>query len=277
MLEALSPHVIRLGLPSHTLPPASYTNSFLIHDASVGVLVDPGFYEAESLSAVQDALQTTKTNLLKAVLLTHTHQDHVEGLSLLRTAYPEVPVYVHPNELARLEPAANLTALKGERKLTVGNVLIETHFTPGHSPGHLSFYLPEEALVLAGDLVAGQGSTWVGLPEGDVGEYLTSLDKLRALKLKLLAPAHGEPTAEPYNKLNQARGHRLERLEQVLDALGNDTLSTDDLLKRIYPDIPAELTALAKGSLLALLQHHMQTLKVLHLGEDEKGPYARRR
>ena len=266
-----------LELPSNTLPPFSHTNTFIVHDSGVAVLIDPGFSKAADFEKVQAALKEFKLDLLKAVLLTHTHIDHIEGLSFVQKAYSDLPIYVHPNELSRLEPAPNLVALAGKRTLTVGNTLIETHFTPGHSPGHLSFYLPEDAVCLAGDLVAGKGSSWVGLPEGKVADYLSSIDTLKNLNLKLLAPAHGEVSREPYNKLNQARTHRLARLEQVLTALGEETLSLEELLKRIYPDVPSELKLLAERSLLALLEYQMQAMKVVHLGEDEKGPYTKRR
>ena len=275
-MTRLSNHVLKLALPSNTLPPATTTNSFIVHDNSVAVLVDPGFHEATSFDKVQAALNDLNIKLLKAVLLTHTHPDHVEGLAFVQQAYPDVNIYVHPNELERLD-TPNLLALAGNRKLTVGNILVETHFTPGHSPGHLSFYLPDDGVLLAGDMVAGTGSSWVGLPEGNVADYLTSLDALRALNIKTLAPAHGAATNDPYGKLNEARTHRLGRLEQVLNALGDDTLTLDELSNRIYPDVPSELKPLAEGSLLGLLQHHMQTMTVVHLGKDEEGPYAKRR
>ena len=266
-----------LELPSNTLPPFSHTNTFIVYDSGVAVLIDPGFSKAADFEKVQAALKEFNLDLLKAVLLTHTHIDHIEGLSFVQKAYSDLPIYVHPNELSRLEPAPNLVALAGKRTLTVGNTLIETHFTPGHSPGHLSFYLPEDAVCLAGDLVAGKGSSWVGLPEGNVADYLSSIDTLKNLNLKLLAPAHGEVSRAPYNKLNQARTHRLARLEQVLTALGEETLSLDELLKHVYPDVPSELNLLAERSLLALLEYQMQAMKVVHLGEDEQGPYTKRR
>jgi glyoxylase-like metal-dependent hydrolase (beta-lactamase superfamily II) len=130
---------------------------------------------------------------------------------------------------------------------------------------------------LVGDLVAGHGSTWIGVPEGDIADYLQSIDTLRALKLKQLGPGHGALIHEPYNKLNEARQHRLERLEQVVAALSSGNLNLSELRKAIYPEVPAELERFSEYSLLALLKKLMHDMRVLHLGKDESGPYALRR
>ena len=276
MLEQLAPGVWRLVLPSQTLPPFTTTNSYLVADGGVGVLVDPGFHEHESLSKVTEALEAAHVTFFKAVLLTHSHQDHVAGLPLLHERWPDLAVYVHPNELSRLE-TPNLQALNPERTLTVGNKTLRTIFTPGHSPGHLSFYLEDAKLALVGDVLAGKGSTWVGVPEGDVADYLDSVDTLRGLKLTTLGPGHGEMLGDPYTKLNEARRHRLERLEQVYQALESKPLTLSELREAVYPGVHEELAKFTEYSLLALLKKLMEDMRVLHLGDSEMGPYAVRR
>lgn len=273
-LETLVPGVHRLELASHTLPPFETSNSFLIEDAGVGVLVDAGFYDASSLNFIKATLESFKVSFLKAVLLTHTHNDHCEGLDLLQSAYPEIALYVHGNEYHQVEHFKCLNILADDRKLMVGNKIIQAIFTPGHSPGHLSYYLPEEGVVLAGDLVAGKGSTWIGKPEGNIKDYLKSIDKLRKLKIKVLAPGHGEAIQDPYNKLNEMRSHRLARLEQVRKALTEKPLSLGQLRQLVYPEVPETLTIMADSSLLALLENLMADFQVMHLGSDEAGPYA---
>ena len=275
MTEQIAPGIYRLELPSETLPPFTHTNTYLIADGGVGVLIDPGFHEIESLGKIQEALRVAGVNLLKSVLLTHTHPDHIGGLSLVQEAF-DIPIYVHPNELSRLE-AQNVQALNAGRTLTVGNKTILSVFTPGHSSGHLSYYLEDEAVALIGDIAAGHGSTWIGIPEGDIDDYLTSIDTLRGLKVTALGPGHGQMISDPYSKLNEVRQHRLERLEQVYRALEPGQLHLSALRDAVYPGVHEDLKRMAEYSLLALLKKLMNDMRVLHLGEDETGPYAVRR
>ncbi|CAN5892488.1 hypothetical protein BH24DEI2_BH24DEI2_09380 [soil metagenome] len=126
-------------------------------------------------------------------------------------------------------------------------------------------------------MLAGKGSTWVRVPEGDVADYLQSVDTLRGLKLTALGPGHGAMIADPYTKLNEVRQHRLERLEQVYQALDARPLTLAELREAVYPGVSGELAKFTEYSLLALLKKLMEDMRVLHLGADESGPYAVRR
>ncbi len=277
--ETLADGVHRLPLPSDTLPPFDHTNSYLIESRGVGVLVDAGSEEGEALEGLERTLQA-KVNLFKALLLTHTHPDHCAGAKRVQDHF-DVPIYVHPLERPRFEekyePTGEIISLQDERVLTVGGKEVRALHTPGHSPGHLSFYLPDTRTILAGDVVANRGSTWVGLPEGDVSDYLATLERLQDLGADLIGPGHGEVITNPQERLQQSKAHRLEREQQVLDTLGSEQLSLDELRTRIYPQVPERMTKLVEGSVLAHLKKLMAEMRVVHLGEDEAGPYAARR
>jgi ribonuclease/clavin/mitogillin len=273
--ERLSASVWRVELPSRTLPPFTTTNTYLIVDGGVAAIVDPGF-EEESLPALAQALGEAGGRLVKAVLLTHTHGDHRAALPLVLSEFGAPAIYAHPLEHARLEGHAAV-ALVDERSLTVGGALVRALHTPGHSPGHLCFHLPEEGVLLAGDLVAGSGSVWVGLPEGDVGDYLASLDRIAALQgLRRLGPGHGAVLDEPYQRLAELREHRLERERQVLAALERPR-SLGELRDEVYGDLPERLRGPAEASLLAHLRKLMAEMRVVHLGNDSGGPFVVRR
>jgi endoribonuclease LACTB2 len=259
--QLITTGVTRLELPAHTLPPFTHTNSYIIASEGEAVLIDPGFYEETSLEVIIKALQG---NVLKAILLTHTHPDHIEGLSLVRERYPDVPVYVHAVELRKLQELGklqelsnlqhvNVKTLNAETSFYVGSLELCPIFTPGHSPGHLSFYLPSTKLALVGDVVAGFGSIWIGTPDGNINHYFRSLETLSRLELAALAPGHGEVITEPYTKLAEVKEHRLQRLVQVKDAL-HQPLSLADLREIVYPDPDPRLGTLAQQSLLALLE-----------------------
>ncbi len=277
-LEAAASGLWRLAIPSKTLPPFNHTNSYLLEDSGVGVLVDPGGEREATLVALATALAKTGVSFLKAILLTHSHADHCSSLAAVQEHYNAVPVYVHPLEMSRLEPAGPVKALNGDRNLTVGQKLVQSLHTPGHSPGHLSFYLPETKSLLVGDIVAGTGSSWIGVPEGDVGAYLDSIERLLALELKVIGPGHGEIIRQPRKKLHEAKAHRLNREEQILKVLKGPALTLTELQQKIYTNLPSESAErLAERTILAHLLKLMRELKVLHLGQDEQGPYALRR
>lgn len=274
--EKLAEGIWCLPLASNTLPPFDCINTYLIVDNGVGVIVDPGFAGEAPLLELKNLVERSAVRLIKGVLLTHTHSDHIAGLAQVRREFEEPAVYVHPAELPRLEGEA-VHGLADERVLTVGDLTVKALHTPGHSPGHLCFHLPERGTLLAGDLVAGGASVWVGLPEGDMAAYLASLDRVLSLPgLEVLGPGHGHLVRDPSARLQEARTHRLERETQVLDALAEPKLLAQ-LRQAVYGELAESLVAPAQATLLAHLRKLMAEMRVMHLGEDENGPFVIRR
>lgn len=269
----VAPGVARLTLAARTLPPFDATNVWLLTSADRAALVDPGFRDPADVARVAEALGGRE---LKMVLLSHTHPDHVAGLPAVLERFGSVPVYVHPAEAERVPGDADVRALQGGRALMLAGRLVRAVHTPGHAPGHLAFHLPDVGGVLAGDLLTARGSTWVGLPEGDAGAYLASLDALEELAPGWIGVAHGTDPGPPGAAIARARRGRHAREAAIEEAL-RDTLRLDELRARVYGDVaegPAR--ALVDASLLAHLQRLMATLRVLHLGEGSDGPYRRR-
>jgi len=290
-IEQISNSIWRVAIKSDTLPPFDHTNSFVLCDKGVGFIVEAPDQSDEALSDIETALEIAKVTTLKGILLTHTHPDHCISIREWQEHF-DVPVFVHPLEQERLEKRTevqNVRSLQDKRVLTVGDKTIESLHTPGHSPGHLSFFIPEEGVALAGDLVAGSGSTWVGHPEGNVTDFLNSIARLKTLAigsrpeqpdvlaLRTLAPGHGDIIRNPAEKLDEVTEHRLSREKQVLDVVAIGKFTLAEIRQRVYPSLPnAHVESLAEQSILAHLIRLMNDMKVIHLGEDETGPYALR-
>lgn len=190
------------------------TNTWVLRDPSSGrsVVVDPG----PAVDAHLDAVDAVAGDVV-AVLLTHHHADHSESA---RT-YGER----HGCGVRALDPAYRL----GSEGLVEGDVValgdLEVHVvaTPGHTADSLSFVVPTDGAVLTGDTVLGRGSTVVAHPDGQLGAYLSSLERLHALcddqGITSVWPGHGPVIEDALGALDRYLAHRRERLGQVRDAL----------------------------------------------------------
>lgn len=267
--------VFRLTLPSDTLPPYEDTHLWLITAADQAALVDPGFRTPGHVEQVARALQVVGARDLKMVLLSHTHRDHLAGLAAVRERFGDVPVYVHPAERERVPGRGRLLSLQDDRRLMLAGRVIHALHTPGHAPGHLAFHLADVAGVLSGDLLTAEGSTWVGVPEGDADAYLASLERISALRPAWLGPAHGPELGDAASAVARARESRRARSAQIEQAL-HEPLALDELRRRVYPEATGRMVPVVEASLLAHLAALMARTRVMHLGEGPDGPYRRR-
>ncbi len=265
--EQLSEHLWRFEFASQTLPPNKTTNSYVMHSGDEWLLIDPGFHERYSWNHLRTFQVQQGWARLAAVLLTHSHKDHCAGLPFVRQTFSEVAVYLHSEEQRRLE-YANTRSLDDGDVFALDSVSLQAIFSPGHSPGHLSFFEPNGAVLLAGDLVSTSGSTWVGVPEGSVADYLDSIARLEAFPAKLLAPGHGAVSHEPDWVLRSSLEHRLERLEQVYQCL-SEPRSLKSLQQQIYPQLSDGMRRFADASLLALLEYLEAQDRIHQLGQSE--------
>lgn len=289
-IDRVSDHVWRVALPVDTLPPFDHTNAYLVAHDGVALVVDPGSPDPAAVDVLADAMDRAEARLLKGIVLTHTHHDHVDGVGPLRAAAATgaafgaagtPTVYAHTLEASRLPAAWNVVHLADDRRLTVGDVTVRCLHTPGHSPGHLTLLVeagderPEMAL--AGDMVAAEGSVWVGVPDGDMQDYLRSLERIVEAGPVSVGAGHGGIVLDPAGRLAELRDHRLARERQVLQALAGGPLDPAAITARVYPALPEAVLELAETSVLAHLVKLMREMRVVHLGDDQNGPYALRR
>ena len=203
-------------------------------------IVDPGPDLPEHLDRV--AASVAERGGAGAVLLTHDHPDHVEGVPGLLERLADTP----PVAAARY---AGATQRIGEGD-AVGP--LRALATPGHAPDHLAFLLGE-AVLFSGDAILGEGSVFVAPDPGALAGYLGALRRLRALPLERICPGHGPEVPDPAAKLDEYLAHRLEREARLLAALDEGARTQDELLDAAWSDVPAELRAAAAVTLAAHL------------------------
>jgi len=256
----MRPGVLMFPLLTHTLPPASTTNAYLLGKGEA-VLVDPGSPLDEENDRLEKALTVVRERLgrrVVAIWLTHHHPDHIGGVERLRRSLG-VPVLAHPLTAERLaERGIQLDGQlsDGQRIELAGDppMTVLVLHTPGHARGHLCFLEEGQRAALVGDLVAGLGTIVVDPPEGDMDDYLGSLARLAMLRPGTLFPAHGPAILYGVRKLREYADHRLWREEKVLDAWHDGLREPSEMLPRVYDDTPKEAWPLAERQIRAHLE-----------------------
>ena len=242
---SISPLVRRITAnnPSHMTGPG--TNTYLVGHDEVAV-IDPGPAD----DAHTEAIVAAGAGRIGWILCTHTHPDHSPGAAALVEATG-----------ATVLAWSNRGGLKVDRRIRDGFTLttdewtIEAVHTPGHAGNHLCFLLREEGLVFSGDHIM-QGSTVVITPpDGDMGAYLESLAKVRALEPAAIAPGHGHVIDDPNSIIDWYVAHRLEREEQLHGLLLEmGTARIGQLVEAAYVDLNPVLIPMAKRSVHAHLR-----------------------
>jgi glyoxylase-like metal-dependent hydrolase (beta-lactamase superfamily II)/8-oxo-dGTP pyrophosphatase MutT (NUDIX family) len=270
-----SPAVLMIPLLCRGLPPTTHTNAYLVGDDRP-YLLDPGPDDPAAQARLFDLLgDQLAGRRLAGVVLTHQHPDHVGAAAACARRYG-APVLAHPHTARSL---AGKVAVDYE--LTDGAVLdlgraphggpwrLEALHTPGHAAGHLAFYEASYRLLFAGDMVSTQSSMIIAPPEGDLTQYLASLQRLRELPTRLLLPAHGSASSRPTSVIDECIDHRRKREAQLLEALAAGPRRVAELAKEMYRGTPAGVMRLAELQTLAGLQKLRREGKAAADGDGE--------
>ncbi len=243
--SVLPPGVSSILAPNPSLMTGPGTNSFVIHEPdNTAVVIDPGPNIDEHLRRiVQEA-----GGKVSAVLITHGHPDHAEGAVRLREL-TGAPILAWSREGM---PYVDELLADGEL-IKVGSRRLQVLHTPGHRFDHLCFLLGDREAVFAGDLLAGSGTVVIAPPEGNLTDYLTSLQRLIEVDPKIIFPGHGPTITDPRERLRDYVSHRYEREQQVLSRLAEGPAALDALVEHIYADVDPGLHAMAALSLTAHL------------------------
>jgi ribonuclease/clavin/mitogillin len=127
--------------------------------------------------------------------------------------------------------------------------------TPGHAFGHLCFHDEPRGVLMTGDNIVGIGSVLIDPPQGNMRDYLNSLERMRSLpNLTVLLGGHGPAVATPYQKIDEYISHRLEREQNILAAVRAGASTTKEIVERVYTDVSPKAHAMAERAVLAHLE-----------------------
>ncbi|WP_433055480.1 MBL fold metallo-hydrolase [Dactylosporangium sp. CS-033363] len=233
VLTALPDWVTLVRAPNPGPMTLDGTNTWLLRARDGGsVVVDPGPLDEGHLRAVAAHAPVA------AIVLTHGHIDHTEGVQRLAeltgARVYDPPVLEH---------------------LDAGGLTVEPLPTPGHTRDSVCFVVryQGEELVLTGDTILGRGTTVVAHPDGNLGDYLDSLDKLATLDGRPALPGHGPSLTDTGIAARYYRQHRQARLEQVRAAVAAGATDAPEVVARVYADVDRSLWWAAKMSVRAQL------------------------
>ena len=255
------PNYICFPVRTPTRPPATHTCCYLIHTSKELIVVDPGSpYEDEQQAlaeCVDDMIADGRR--VREIIITHLHPDHIGGVNALKAHLGDtVPVAAHRNT------AEALTGVHVDRLIEDGDVItlegepavrLRALHTPGHARGHLCFHDEDRGALLTGDNIVGFGSVLIDPPEGNMRDYLRSLERMRALpNLTVLFGGHGPAVATPYQKIDEYIAHRLERERNILEAVKAGATDPKQIVAKVYTDVSPKAYDMAERAVLAHLE-----------------------
>ncbi|MGB8859691.1 MAG: MBL fold metallo-hydrolase [Ilumatobacteraceae bacterium] len=260
------------------------TGTYIVGEGDVAV-IDPGPVSDAHRNALIAALQGER---VRAILVTHCHSDHSPLAAWLReysgaptiafgphainTAWveddtPEEPDAEQQAAAAAAEAAGEApveesldTAFDPDVRVSDGEVAafgagwtLRAVHTPGHTSNHLCYWLDEQRALFTGDHIMGWSTTVITPPDGDMRDYLASLQRVKAMRPAVLWPTHGSPVTEVDAFVDEYVQHRLAREAGVLAAVRSGTTMIPEIVALLYVGVPEKLHKAAGRSVLAHL------------------------
>lgn len=234
------------------------TNTYIVGEERLWI-IDPGPDCDHHMAAVE---RVVADRPIEGILVTHTHLDHspaarpmghrfaapiLSGPALDANIIQQTGEEVDPNYCPD-------RVLKDGETLGEGLYALTALSTPGHFPNHFVYHMPALDILFSGDHVMGWSTTVVVPPLGNLADYLTSVDRMEALKPRLMLPSHGPAIDDPAGRLADIRQHRAKRHAQICACLDSGITDPQAIVEQIYEGLTPTLKKAAAGQVAAHIE-----------------------
>jgi glyoxylase-like metal-dependent hydrolase (beta-lactamase superfamily II) len=235
------------------------TQSYVVGAGGDVAVIDPGPLEEDHIAALLAVIGDAE---VRAIVCTHTHQDHSPAAAPLAARTGAPVIGCAPFNIADDGPRADASFDPGyrpDRVLADGERLsgdgwtLTAVATPGHTSNHLCYALEETGALFTGDHVMGWSTSVVSPPDGDMTAYMASLQKLHERDDRIYYPAHGPAVTKPRQLVRGMIGHRRQREAQILRQIEGGTNRIPDMVPQMYKGVDRKLWPAAERSVLAHL------------------------
>ena len=269
VVEQLSPLIRRVVARNPSAFTFYGTGTYIIGHGEVAI-IDPGPDLADHVQALLNALSG---ETISHLLVTHTHRDHSPACRAIQ-AEMDVKTYAYgPHGAGKLEQGVEVEEggdmdFMPDVEIRHGDIIegkgwsMECVYTPGHTSNHICFQLREEKTLFSGDHVMGWSTSVISPPDGDMGDYMSSLQLLLERDDERYWPTHGPCIDNPKPFVQAFIEHRREREEQILQCLKDGITTIQAMVPIMYRELPKNLYPAAARSVFAAVIYLLEQNKI---------------
>jgi glyoxylase-like metal-dependent hydrolase (beta-lactamase superfamily II) len=244
------------------------TNQYIVGKES-GLVIDVALSADSNMDGIIEQAEAMGVKKIAKILLTHIHSDHTGGALALRKRCG-AKLGIHRSRKGYL--GGEDFQYDDNDLIDFGGGELHVLHTPGHESGHCCFYESGDKVLFSGDNILGYGTAVIHPPDGNMSDYMRTLERLLGFEMRVILPGHGPLIGKPEAKVREYIQHRLKREQQVIAALRADRNTIGDITETIYTDVSPALKRVAEFS----VQAHLEKLERDGKVKKESGRYLLR-
>jgi glyoxylase-like metal-dependent hydrolase (beta-lactamase superfamily II) len=273
-LEQLTPMIRRITASNPSGFTFRGTGTYVIGKGNVAV-IDPGPLDDDHIEALK---RTLSGETVTHILITHTHADHSPAAKPLKAHWGAQTYAYGPHGAGKLAEGVQVEEggdmdFQPDVSIRHGDLIhgdgwtVECVYTPGHTSNHMCFALQEENALFTGDHVMGWSTSIISPPDGDMTQYLSSLELLLEREDNVYWPTHGTCIENVKDYVRAFIAHRLEREQQILSCLEQGYTDITAMVPVMYQDTDKRMYGAAARSVLSAMMRMIDTGQVFCDGE----------